>query len=171
MRIHLLALLLFCQPVLAAEEGFSALSPEAIDQQIEQCRQKVHKNMKDVDSLNALGKLFKAKREYDYAESAFKQALDADPKNETALLNLGRINEKQGDVQKAQSFYEKALNANPTNPVTLATLGCLLKDQGKISAAEKLLERAKARSTKPDLKTLNGNIDRLLQSCHAEAHQ
>ena len=65
------------------------------------------------------------------AESAYRKALEMDPKNTSAYINLGRLLHRRGQIKEAEKLYRQAMDCDPKNPVAIFNLGVALEDQGK----------------------------------------
>ena len=76
----------------------------------------------------------------DAAQSAFQQALRADPRDPTANLYLGAIRLKQRDLENARPLLELALQLQPDNPQARLQMARLDAMTGKNSEAVALLE-------------------------------
>ncbi|MSQ12833.1 MAG: tetratricopeptide repeat protein [Dehalococcoidia bacterium] len=91
-------------------------------------------------SYNLGNLLVRFGRERD-AESAYRAALELDPKLFQAHLNLGVVLEQRTEHLEAETEYRKALENRPDYPVALHNLSRLLVSVGRFEEAKKPLRR------------------------------
>lgn len=70
------------------------------------------------------------------AESAYRRALELDPRHADANLNLGRLLHERGEVAAAERHYRQALTTSPGDATAAFDLGVALEDQGRLEEAE-----------------------------------
>ncbi|MDP3613936.1 MAG: tetratricopeptide repeat protein [Rubrivivax sp.] len=76
------------------------------------------------------------------AESAFSQALKANPKSSAAMLGMAELSVKAGKMDEAARWMEKAVQAQPTDANAHESLGRLRLWSGKAKEGEASLRRA-----------------------------
>jgi len=98
----------------------------------------------DAEIYNLFGLVYMAKKEYDKAEEAFKEAIKLDPNFSEAYTNLGSLKMLQGKYKEAISYFEEALK-NPLylNPhIALINIGWAYYQLGDKERALNYLQRA-----------------------------
>ena len=73
------------------------------------------------------------------AESAYRRALQLQPRNIESLAALATIAARKGDLKDLKSFADRALSLDPTNASTLAALALAELSQRDFVAAERIL--------------------------------
>ncbi len=69
------------------------------------------------------------------AETAYRRAIELDPRHVDAHVNLGRLLHEAGRLGEAEVHYREALESAPDDHVAWFNLGVLLEGQGKRKAA------------------------------------
>lgn len=69
-------------------------------------------------------------KNFEDAQKAFEQALEADPQSTEALFNLAVLNQRQNDYHKTREGYLKALRIDPTHSDALYNLAILTRSVG-----------------------------------------
>jgi tetratricopeptide (TPR) repeat protein len=99
-----------------------------------------------VQVLFTRGAMHERMKNYDAAETEFRQVLKLDPDNAGALNYLGyMLAFRNLRLDEAQKFVAKALELDPDNPAYLDSLGWVYYQQGKLTEAEAPLLRANER--------------------------
>lgn len=65
------------------------------------------------------------------AETAYRRAIELDPKHVDAHVNLGRLLHEAGRLAEAEAHYRRALEQSPDDHVAWFNLGVLLQGKGK----------------------------------------
>jgi tetratricopeptide (TPR) repeat protein len=79
------------------------------------------------------------------AITAYRRALEIDPRLADAHLNLGRLLHERGEAATAEAHYRQALAARPEDATAIFNLGVALQDLGRLSEAADAYEAAIAR--------------------------
>ena len=83
------------------------------------------------------------------AESAYRNAIAADPAHVAAHINLGRLRHVGKALDEAERLYRRALELEPNHPTARFNLGVVLEDRGATAEAiEQYLEAVRARSAR-----------------------
>lgn len=80
--------------------------------------------------------------EIEPAITAYRQALQLDPKNAIAYNNMANLLAIHGQATEAISVYQQAIRLNPKNASAYYNLGVTLYNQGDIKKASRILKRA-----------------------------
>jgi tetratricopeptide (TPR) repeat protein len=96
------------------------------------------------------------------ALSAYRQAVDTNPKNAAAWTNWGRLLHERGKTGEAREVYQRALAHVGADPLLLFNQGVLLEDLGSTAAALAAYERALEGD--PRLADCHYNLARLYQA-------
>ncbi|MEP6698281.1 MAG: tetratricopeptide repeat protein [Verrucomicrobiota bacterium] len=99
--------------------------------------------------LNLRGEILLAQKDFEGAESTFKEAAKADPKSHEAQFNLAQVPFKKKEYAKARERYEALFNAAPAQGNDRNQAAQLLKFkiyltfllEGKDSRAQKMMEQ------------------------------
>lgn len=78
------------------------------------------------------------------AETAYRRAIELDPRHVDAHVNLGRLLHEEGKLEEAEGHYRKALESAPDDHVAWFNLGVLLQGQGKRKLALSAYQHALA---------------------------
>ncbi|HTC16179.1 MAG TPA: tetratricopeptide repeat protein [Steroidobacteraceae bacterium] len=100
------------------------------------------------------------------ALTAWRHAVDADPRNAAAWINWGRLLHEQGETQRAADVYRRGLAQVGPEPLLLFNQGVLLEDLG--DAAGALAAYRGALENDPDLADCHYNLARLYESLGQE---
>jgi tetratricopeptide (TPR) repeat protein len=76
------------------------------------------------------------------AITAYRRALEIDPRLADAHLNLGRLLHERGEAATAEAHYRQALAARPEDATAIFNLGVALQDLGRLSEATDAYESA-----------------------------
>ncbi len=111
---------------------------------LSQYRDALRQDKKHLPSLLLLGDLSYRLEKYDEAESAYRKALDLDPKNADCMNDLAWVYLRTGkNLGKARDLITAALALNPGHrPYYLDTLGVVLLKQGDAAAAITALQES-----------------------------
>jgi tetratricopeptide (TPR) repeat protein len=104
----------------------------------------------------------------DGALSAYRRAVDADPRNAAAWTNWGRLLHALGRTQQAADVYRRALAQAGADALLLFNQGVLLEDLGNPTAALEAYQTALAED--PDLADCHYNLARLYESLGKPQH-
>jgi tetratricopeptide (TPR) repeat protein len=102
------------------------------------------------------------------ALSAWRRAVDADPRDAAAWTNWGRLLHEQGNTQQAAEVYRRALAQVGPDALLLFNQGVLLEDLGKPAAA--LTAYQSALEEDPDLADCHYNLARLYETLGKPQH-
>jgi tetratricopeptide (TPR) repeat protein len=95
------------------------------------------------------------------AESAYTNAIAADPKHVAAHINLGRLRHAAKALDEAERLYRRALELEPSHPTARFNLGVVLEDRGATKAA--IAEYVEAARLDPRVADVHFNLARLYQ--------
>ena len=95
------------------------------------------------------------------AESAYRKAIELDPKHVAALINLGRLRHVARALPDAEALYRRALACEPEHPTARFNLGVVLEDRGATSEA--IQEYCEAARLDPRVADVHYNLARLYQ--------
>jgi predicted O-linked N-acetylglucosamine transferase (SPINDLY family) len=120
-----------------------------------------------------LGKVQKDNQDFTAAESAFRQALQLEPRYTQAMVNLGSVYEAWGRLDEAIAQYEHALQLQPTDALACNNLGVSYKQHHDFAAAQSWLQRAielnphyaEAYSNLGDLARIQGELEAAERYC------
>ena len=104
----------------------------------------------------------------DGALTAYRHAVDADPRNAAAWTNWGRLLHERGRTDEADEVYRRALAQIGPDPLLLFNQGVLLEDLGKSAAA--LAAYQTALEEDPDLADCHYNLARLYEALGKPQH-
>jgi tetratricopeptide (TPR) repeat protein len=102
-------------------------------------------------AINALGREYLYRNEYDRAEAEFNRAIAVDPRYAEAYDALGSTLSEEGDAEGAERNFRKAIALDP-QPVYYRDLGQLLATTGRID--ESIATYQKSLSIKHDPEAL-----------------
>jgi serine/threonine-protein kinase len=84
-----------------------------------------------------------ADKPVEQSEAAFDEALDRDPRADTAIVGLGVVAERRQDYAQAEARYRRAIEVNPRSSGAMISLGfLLLNTRDDRDAAEPLFRKA-----------------------------
>lgn len=86
-------------------------------------------NAKRVEDLIIQGNSLKSKNDFDGAIKLFQQAVELDPKNDTAFIEMAGAYWAKKDYANATTYAEKSKAINPKNGLAWNLLGVIAKDQ------------------------------------------
>lgn len=95
------------------------------------------------------------------AASAYRKALELDPRHKDAHVNLGRILHEMGEFSAAEKHYREALEVDPGDPTSAYNLGVVLEDLGRAEEAVEAYDKAVTLS--PGFKEAHYNLARLYE--------
>jgi tetratricopeptide (TPR) repeat protein len=104
----------------------------------------------------------------DGALSAYRRAVDAEPRNAAAWTNWGRLLHALGRTQQAAEVYRRALAQAGADALLLFNQGVLLEDLGNPAAALEAYQTALTED--PDLADCHYNLARLYESLGKPQH-
>ena len=96
-----------------------------------------------------------------FAESLYKQVLQATPNQPDALHLLGLVAKQKGDLKTAAQLIRKALNYNPNYVEAYVNLGATLQEQAQFEAAADCYR--KAISLRPNYAEVYSNLGVVLK--------
>ena len=103
----------------------------------------------DKEVLFLRGAMYERQKQYDLAEKAFRQVVDADPNNAEALNYLGYMFADQNiRLQEAQDLIKRALRLEPNNYAFLDSMGWVYYRLNRLDEAEQQLTRSLELSSK-----------------------
>ena len=95
------------------------------------------------------------------AESAYRNAIAADPAHVAAHINLGRLRHAGKALEEAERLYRRALELEPEHPTARFNLGVVLEDRGAtVEAIEQYVEAVRLDARVADV---HFNLARLYQ--------
>jgi tetratricopeptide (TPR) repeat protein len=95
------------------------------------------------------------------AETAYRNAIAADPAHVAAHINLGRLRHVAKALDEAERLYRRALELEPNHPTARFNLGVVLEDRGATTEAiEAYVEAARL---DPRVADVHFNLARLYQ--------
>jgi tetratricopeptide (TPR) repeat protein len=95
------------------------------------------------------------------AETAYRNAIAADPAHVSAHINLGRLQHVGKALDEAERLYRRALELEPNHPTARFNLGVVLEDRGATSEA--IAEYLEAVRLDPRVADVHFNLARLYQ--------
>ena len=108
----------------------------------------------------ALGRTAEERGDLETAATAYKQALNRDPRGADALQRLAVVNDKLGRFRESAEYYAKALELAPGEPEIFCDKGYSLYLQGRPTEAAVCLRQAI--KLRPDLARAHVNLGLLL---------
>ena len=124
------------------EAGAAALGSGNPHEAIPLLERAVQLDPKSKLGYNDLGLAHLRLRQFDQAETAFRQQLDVNPFDQHAYNYLGLAFQQEQKFDEAAAAYRKQLDITPLDPVTHAALGALFLEQHKYSEAIPELDKA-----------------------------
>jgi tetratricopeptide (TPR) repeat protein len=112
------------------------------DRAIELCKERLEKNEKEVFTLNVLGAIYMAKKDYQSAEETLERAIVMKPLWPAPYNNLARLYLVQGRTGEAIERFETALNTNPENAGAYLALGSIYEQNKDYQNAIRIYEKA-----------------------------
>jgi tetratricopeptide (TPR) repeat protein len=107
--------------------GSAAQQAPVLDQaRVDQLKQTVSRDPKNVDALIQLGNTYFDAERWDDAISWYKQAVTIDPKNADASTDLGVSYYYSNRADEALAQFEQSLKISPTHTKTLLNKGIVL---------------------------------------------
>ncbi len=137
-------------PLKRSAELQVALNLEQLDRK-DEAVQKLDKiiaaDPKDIDALNALGNIYRARKDFVKAAETYTRALDTIEKPDNGYWSIyyfrGIAYERTKQWPKAEADFKKALELYPDQPMVLNYLGYSWVDQGmNLDEAFKMLKKA-----------------------------
>jgi tetratricopeptide (TPR) repeat protein len=95
------------------------------------------------------------------AESAYRNAIAADPAHVSAHINLGRLRHVGKALDEAEQLYRRAIELEPSHPTARFNLGVVLEDRGATSEA--IEQYCEAVRLDPRVADVHFNLARLYQ--------
>jgi tetratricopeptide (TPR) repeat protein len=99
---------------------------------------------KEAFTLNLLGKVHAAVRDFGPAEAAFKEAIDLEPMWPELYNNLASVYILQGKTGEAARKYREALASDPKSPSAYMALGFIHQEQKDYREAVRIYEQGVA---------------------------
>ena len=90
----------------------------------------------------ALGRVYREQRDEENARTAFRAALDLEPKNAKALTEMARVEEMAGNAETAEALFQAALEELPDDSYLLDSYGAFLYSQARYEEAATIFEHA-----------------------------
>lgn len=117
------------------------------DEAIQKLEKVIATDPKDIDALNALGNVYRARKNFNKAAETYTRALDAIEKQDAGYWSMyyfrGISYERTKQWQKAEADFKKALELYPDQPMVLNYLGYSWVDQGmNLDEAFTMLKKA-----------------------------
>jgi tetratricopeptide (TPR) repeat protein len=117
------------------------------DEAVQKLQAIIAADPKDIDALNALGNIYRARKDFANAAATYTKALDVIEKPDAGYWSLyyfrGIAYERTKQWPKAEADFKKALELYPEQPMVLNYLGYSWVDQGmNLDEAFKMLKRA-----------------------------
>jgi len=95
------------------------------------------------------------------AESAYRNAIAADPAHVSAHINLGRLRHVGKALEEAEQLYRRAIELEPSHPTARFNLGVVLEDRG--ATGEAIEQYREAVRLDPRVADVHFNLARLYQ--------
>jgi tetratricopeptide (TPR) repeat protein len=95
------------------------------------------------------------------AESAYRNAIAADPAHVSAHINLGRLRHVGKALEEAERLYRRAIELEPSHPTARFNLGVVLEDRG--ATGEAIEQYREAVRLDPRVADVHFNLARLYQ--------
>jgi tetratricopeptide (TPR) repeat protein len=95
------------------------------------------------------------------AESAYRNAIAADPAHVSAHINLGRLRHVGKALEEAEKLYRRAIELEPSHPTARFNLGVVLEDRG--ATGEAIEQYREAARIDPRVADVHFNLARLYQ--------
>jgi len=95
------------------------------------------------------------------AESAYRNAIAADPAHVSAHINLGRLRHVGKALEEAEKLYRRAIELEPSHPTARFNLGVVLEDRG--ATGEAIEQYREAVRLDPRIADVHFNLARLYQ--------
>ncbi|HXU46581.1 MAG TPA: tetratricopeptide repeat protein [Thermoanaerobaculia bacterium] len=135
-----------------------AAGPPNLSSTLEAQRQLAAAHPDDPAAWNDLGNLLILSRRPDEAETAYRHAVELDPKRASAHFNLGLLAEHHGDARAAMKEYKAVLELDPRHAWAHYQIGALLEKSGRDGAAIRAYARAFALDHQLAFAEINPNI-------------
>jgi len=95
------------------------------------------------------------------AETAYRNAIAADPAHVSAHINLGRLRHVGKGLEEAEKLYRRAIELEPSHPTARFNLGVVLEDRG--ATGEAIEQYCEAVRLDPRVADVHFNLARLYQ--------
>jgi len=95
------------------------------------------------------------------AETAYRNAIAADPAHVSAHINLGRLRHVGKALEEAEKLYRRAIELEPSHPTARFNLGVVLEDRG--ATGEAIEQYREAVRIDPRVADVHFNLARLYQ--------
>jgi tetratricopeptide (TPR) repeat protein len=95
------------------------------------------------------------------AETAYRNAIAADPAHVSAHINLGRLRHVGKALEEAEKLYRRAIELEPSHPTARFNLGVVLEDRG--ATGEAIEQYREAVRLDPRVADVHFNLARLYQ--------
>ena len=82
-----------------------------------------------------LGLAYEGLDRFEEAQTAYRRALELNPRDLSSWINLGRLSSQQGDADAAVESFARALSIEPNDPDALLGRGLALAAQGNVDDA------------------------------------
>ena len=126
-------------------------------QALEQVRTLLAKNSHDAEAFNALGLVYKKMKRWALANTAFRRAIELEPKAAYVWNNLGLLALEQGDDVEAFAHFRRATEIDNGFVVSLLNQAVVYLDSGAYDKALAVLEQAvKSKPENPDIHVAMG---------------
>jgi tetratricopeptide (TPR) repeat protein len=122
-----------------AQQG--KINEEMVKQAIDQYKQIIAKDAKDMESWLTLGRLYRVAGNSVESEKSYKQAMEIDPNSEEALTGLAVVYADIGDTKKSIEMLRVVTERNPS-PRTLAALAQSYEQMRDYKSAAEVLKKA-----------------------------
>ncbi len=119
------------------------LARAEVDRAIEHLDKAVREAPDFMEALNSLGTIYFNRREFEKAESYFRQALEIEPEAFGPMLNLGGVLLSMGRARASLPYNEEAQLLRPVDPLANAQLGLAHFLLGHDESGVEFLERTK----------------------------
>ena len=138
--------------------GRSYLSQKKIDPAAQAFGRAISADNSRPDAFAALGLVYDRAAQHQYAQRAYKKALEIDPKRTTTLTNYGLSLALTGDIASAEVMLRKAANRPDANTQVRQNLALVLGLQGKFDEMKTVDELAPAEIMESNARVLQQMI-------------
>ena len=125
-------------------------------------------------AINALGREYLLRNQYDLAQAEFKPAIAVDPRYAEGYDALGSTLNELGDVAGAEQYFRKAISIEP-RAMYYRDLAELLATSGRVDEALAILQKSIAIKRDPEalaeIAAIKGDVDNAIRYYHAAVEE
>jgi TolA-binding protein len=108
-------------------------------------------------------------KDYQGAETAFRQVININSTNDVVRLLLGDVLKEQGKIEAATALFQEVIQRSPKNPDAYLRLANILMQQNQPEAAKANLQQAKDLLQKQRQPERAAKITQLLEKISAKS--